>query len=537
MGQPHWGREQDIARVADEIVATAQAGLVEIVAESTAGSGRFLSAVSERLVAAGINVFETSADTLSPFRPGSIAETFADSKDLEGRTALLISDAQLADATSLGVLARRLVDDPSTTIVLDRSPLADAAQRPFTGLARIAQRVGSHRHIALEPPTVENIARSLGIDQAAAQALHRAATGSDADLIEILEELGAAHSDAPVVALDSLLVIVAERAAPLGGLDDVDHQIVELVAVSLSPLPSSVLASITNRPERQILDAVDRLSSNGLVSDTSNGVSRPPEPTATSLRRALTASRSTAANQALATALSGTGILNRVEVGCYYEGAGDWQGAFSQFVAASESATEPDVRDAAVDRALRCLENGATTDAMTRGRLLLSRGRGLRNSAFSDLALADLEEATSLLTGHERIDALGFLASVLDDQQRPQHADVSIAVGKWESHLQGAPQKLGSLMALRARTAARLGFAAEADDILDRGVELIRRHGTRRQQDNAKNNRAWIAFDRGRATTAEQLFDELRDAEADATTSLDASALACQGAGDARLGE
>ena len=233
---------------------------------------------------------------------------------------------------------------------------------------------------------------------------------------------------------------------------------------------------------------------------------------------------STAANQALATALSGTGILNRVEVGCYYEGAGDWQGAFSQFVAASESATEPDVRDAAVDRALRCLENGATTDAMTRGRLLLSRGRGLRNSAFSDLALADLEEATSLLTGHERIDALGFLASVLDDQQRPQHADVSIAVGKWESHLQGAPQKLGSLMALRARTAARLGFAAEADDILDRGVELIRRHGTRRQQDNAKNNRAWIAFDRGRATTAEQLFDELRDAEADATTSLDARA-------------
>ena len=276
MGQPHWGREQDIARVADEIVATAQAGLVEIVAESTAGSGRFLSAVSERLVAAGINVFETSADTLSPFRPGSIAETFADSKDLEGRTALLISDAQLADATSLGVLARRLVDDPSTTIVLDRSPLADAAQRPFTGLARIAQRVGSHRHIALEPPTVENIARSLGIDQAAAQALHRAATRSDADLIEILEELGAAHSDAPVVALDSLLVIVAERAAPLGGLDDVDLQIVELVAVSLSPLPSSVLASITNRPERQILDAVDRLSSNGLVSDTSNGVSRPP---------------------------------------------------------------------------------------------------------------------------------------------------------------------------------------------------------------------------------------------------------------------
>ena len=190
-------------------------------------------------------------------------------------------------------------------------------------MARIAQRVGSHRHIALEPPTVENIARSLGIDQAAAQALHRAATGSDADLIEILEELGAAHSDAPVVALDSLLVIVAERAAPLGGLDDVDLQIVELVAVSLSPLPSSVLASITNRPERQILDAVDRLSSNGLVSDTSNGVSRPPEPTATSLRRALTASRSTAANQALATALSGTGILNRVEVGCYYEGAGD----------------------------------------------------------------------------------------------------------------------------------------------------------------------------------------------------------------------
>ena len=119
---------------------------------------------------------------------------------------------------------------------------------------------------------------------------------------------------------------------------------------------------------------------------------------------------------------------------------------------------------------------------------------------------------------------MGFLASVLDDQQLPQDADVWVGIGEWEAAQLGANDKLGSLLSVRARIATRLGFAAEAGQALESSSQLTTAHGTSRQQQNVRNNRAWMAFDRGEVGRAEHLFAELVGSGGDVTTTTDALA-------------
>ena len=58
-----------------------------------------------------------------------------------------------------------------------------------------------------------------------------------------------------------------------------------------------------------------------------------------------------------------------------------------------------------------------------------------------------------------------------------------------------------------------MGFSQEADDSFERGLSLVRTHGTEVQQYYASLNQAWTSFDRGWMARAEQGYAAaLRDA-------------------------
>lgn len=508
MTYPLWGNEESAVAIAGKI-ADDGCAVVDIVGAEGAPTDRLARDVAARLVHDGHDIIVIEAGNAA-----ALDETPA-------CDAVFLLSAHDADTLAIGRVLRRVLD--ATSVIFARTGDADDAR--FSGLQRIGNRMGEFARLEVAAPTVDAIAESLSVERSAAEALYRAAGGADDALVDLLDDLN--ETSGPTD-LAGFLSGLASDAAPSAGLGSVQKQVLELVAVTRGPLSVDVIARASGLDGRDILDAVDQLSSAELVADDADGLALGRSTAARNFARTLSASRVAAAHRTLADDASAP------DRAWHYAQAGSAQAAFDLYAEQTGSSS--------VDAALDMLEAGATTDARTHGRLLLSRAISLRFAGHSDQALDDLNEAVGLLTGAERIDALGFLATVLDDQQLPQQADVAVARAEWEAARQGFLDKLGSLLSLRARLASRLGFAAEADHALDTADGLVAEHGSDRQRRNLRTNRAWIAFDRGEAARAEQLFSELIESESDASTEVDARAwharaLAARGWADAAAAE
>ena len=502
---PLWGHEATVSQIADRIQDRSRSIIVDIVAAPGAPQRRFVASIVKALRQSDVDLCELHATPACAVTPGRLAD------DATGAGVVVLDDAHSVDDVSLGRLLRHTLTS-NGALLLARS---DDAQRRFDRLAATAGKLGAYRLVSLSAPTIDDIADGLGIERDAAAALHAASGADDAALVAALDELG---SDGPID-LAAFLSGLATDASPTAGLSETELRLTELVGLAIEPVTAATLSAASGIAERETLNVVDQLATSGYVIDTARGIEATER--AGKLIRGLSQSRQAAGHRALADTLASASD-NPLTVGSHYAAAGMWDEAFAAF---REAATGDGANaDVATDRALDAIDNGATTDATVRGRLLLSRAQTLRFSAYSDEALADLNEASSLLTGAERVDALAFLASVLDDQQLPQEADVAVARAEWEAIQLGALDKLGSLTSLRARFSTRLGFAGEADHMLTRASELVDTHGTSRQLRNIRNNRAWIAFDRGEAARSEQLFGDLVETGSDATSDTDARA-------------
>lgn len=154
-------------------------------------------------------------------------------------------------------------------------------------------------------------------------------------------------------------------------------------------------------------------------------------------------------------------------------------------------------------------EAAGTSDEI--GELHLICGRFLRDAGRSADAAEHLDAAIAVLEGPARIDALGFAAAVADDRQHPQETERILAVAAWEAATQDELAKLGSLGTFRARALNRVGFADEADAVMEKAEALLNEHATPIQQFYAEVNRAWISFDRGHVAEAEAQFTHVRD--------------------------
>ena len=276
-------------------------------------------------------------------------------------------------------------------------------------------------------------------------------------------------------------------------------ELLELLDLAAEPVRLDPLALALAADERELLAEVERLVAAGVVIESRDGLTvATPPPRSGPTRRAHLASR-------LADALDARGGRPTTMARLHLE-AGKADAALAAALRADDTL-------AACEIALAAVEAGASVDRAVEGTLRLRRARHRRASGDSDGAAADLEVAVRRLSGPEQVDALGFAGAVADDRQRPQEAEAIVAMGELAASLLAAgaegPAKLGSLLTFHARLMGRLGFAEEADQTLGRGQAILASHGTPPQRFRARNNQAWLHFDRGEVAAAEVLFGGL----------------------------
>ena len=365
-------------------------------------------------------------------------------------SVLVVEDCQWADPSSLGRLQRLVKQGAHLLMILAYRPGVAGAEWWIENLADEANRSGTLVRVMVDTSSVEPIQLDTG----------------QRDLV------------------------VAAR----------------LVSI---PLPVSVAASLLGVSESETLDVAEQLVGVGLLRDDRNGFMAAPSAALVEVGQA----RLGHIAGRLAAALSEAGADDSV-VGNLHMAAGDAESAYPLLSAAALEARSRHASGEAFELAQAALlaAGKASVGRPTElGELRLICGRHLRDMGRSEAAQTELEAAGSMLEGPTRIDALGFAAAVADDRQHPQEAERILAVAEWEAVHQGEPAKLGSLGSFRARALNRIGFATEADALLDKSLAILTAEATSVQRYYAEQNRAWILFDRGQVAEAEAAFTHLRD--------------------------
>jgi outer membrane protein assembly factor BamB/tetratricopeptide (TPR) repeat protein len=279
------------------------------------------------------------------------------------------------------------------------------------------------------------------------------------------------------------------------------------VAVAEGPVTVANAAAVLSREPREILDAVETLTADGTLADSTAGL------TAAGAIVAPGPSRHAYLAGAMADLLDSQGG-DAGRIGRLLVAAGRPQEAFERLTGAvldhGHSRGDGErlhLADAAIAAAADARIEGGAIE----GRLRLARARLLRGVGRSEEAAADLVVAVKRLEGGEKVDALAFSAAIADDRQRPQEAEVWVALAEEAAVLAGEEAKLGSVLTFHGRELSRIGFAEEAEAALAKGNALIEAHGNPAQRFYGRMNRAWVELDRGEPRRAEADFAELRD--------------------------
>ncbi|HSJ27681.1 MAG TPA: hypothetical protein VLB67_05675, partial [Acidimicrobiia bacterium] len=276
---------------------------------------------------------------------------------------------------------------------------------------------------------------------------------------------------------------------------------VEAAASIVSPLSVSVIAQVLEVPESDVVEAVEALEATERATSSRQGV--------TAHSSTVSAARLTHIAGRLADVLARRGAPVG-QVGRAHWAAGDARAAHDAFIAAmADESTAPEDRFDLIGLAI---ESGreARVGADIVAPLLVTRARLLRSRGDDEQAKADLEAATPGLQGEPLVDAYGFAAALLDDQQQPSDAERTIAMALQVAAREGLMAKLGSLLTFQGRLLARLGFDAETEQVFQRGTELVELHGDAVQRHYATINRAWTDLDRGWVARAEGRYSAAR---------------------------
>lgn len=442
-----------------EMMAAGQ--LADVLSESARDAGPVLVLIESEDGLAGV-IPELIPDEMGPVvrvagavgtrgKVGCVADSI-DLDELSGR-ALIVENAQWIDPTSMGRIERIIAAaDSNLLVVVAHRPLTHTDGWWLDDLTTVADRHG--RVITVERPP--------------------------------------SRTESPAIPGDARQrdLVLASR----------------LVS---DPIPVRVVAGFLGVTEPEALELAERLTEQGLLTEVRSGF------------------RATASGVVVEAGEARLGHVAGRLASAFEEAAGDKSVVGSLLMAAGDhAAAYPLLRDAAreaeaksasgeahylAESALEAAADATIGTDSDIGELHLISGRHLRAAGRSEAAAGHVEEAVARLEGEARIDALGFAAAVADDRQHPQESERRLAVAEWEAARQGEHAKLGSLGTFRARALNRIGFAAEADAVMDKSMTLLDRHGTATQRFYAETNRAWIDFDRGLAANAEAGFTHLRD--------------------------
>lgn len=427
----------------------AAAGPVLVLIESADGlAGRLIDLIPTELG----ELVRAEGAAATRVKVGCVAEELK--LDEVDSGVVVLENAQWADPTSLGRLQRKLRTAGSGLLVV-------VAYRPLSG------------------------AESWGIDQ--------------------LRAAGRRQKIAVEVAIDT-------HDTTSVNLPEDPRSRELLVATSLvsNALTVPIVARLLNLPEEEALTLAESLADQGLLRQSRGGFRCGASGVITGLGDA----RVGHVAARLADAMDDT-EQDRAVVGALRLAAGDSRQAFPHLLEAAAVASEDGAAGEAfhlAEAALEAADEARVGSDAELGTLHLISGRYLRAAGRSEFAVGHLERATALLEGAARVDAMGFAAAVADDRQHPQDSERILAMAEMEAFRLDEAAKVASLGTFRARALNRIGFAAEADALLEKSVEILAGDTFEEQRHYADVNRAWISFDRGQVARAEAEFTRLRDA-------------------------
>ncbi len=283
----------------------------------------------------------------------------------------------------------------------------------------------------------------------------------------------------------------------------IEREMVGVAVVAGRALPVRIFAAALGVDEPTILEVGSRLVAQGRLVEDAGGYAPGPgaEPPGEAARASL-AGR-------LADVLEGADVPPTFVARLLVASGRVAAGARKAVEAAADAAKAGRGDEAAelAGIALAAGERVLGTEEKGRMHLILARNHRARGETAE--AAAAVAEAVRRLGGVEKVDALGFAAAIADDRQLPQQAEVLVAMGEMVAWAAGEPAKAGSLLTFHGRELSRLGFAREADRVIERGSALLAEHGSRLQRYLGRTNRAWVALDRGEAAAAELEFTRL----------------------------
>ncbi|MGZ8786176.1 MAG: outer membrane protein assembly factor BamB family protein, partial [Acidimicrobiia bacterium] len=469
----------------------------------------------------GIETRRSALFPASVTNPGGLAENLDVSLDDPPThpTALLVSDAQWADGTSLATL-QGVIAGPNGGVLLvgTHTELTGYGELAFRQLTDTAVSLGSFEQHRLELLTVDEVVPVAPNGELARVLIDRSG-GLSQDLIDLVDQWIAkgtlAWEGEKLVASGPPpeAVGVWDRVAEL---DRPARKLVEAVSLAAKPVSLPLAASLLSMPSDDVLELGESLAGEGLIRESMEGFVPVNAAAAERIADRLGEVRRARAFGELAEAKAALGLDERepAVVGSYYLAAARWDEALRLLSLAGLAATDRQAFGEAlpmVQGALQACEASGSDDAQLEGRLRLARAQCYQAAVWLDLALDDADRAASLLSGSRKVDALGYAASVALDLQRSQVAESYAAAGLHEALAIDEPAKHGSLLTLHARIINRIGFGVEADAEYEKGIEIVRSLGTPMQLHWAHVNGAWIAFDRGQAREAEVRFAEVTD--------------------------
>lgn len=517
------GRTQQLEALERAMEVVTAGGVAVLSLVGVAGSGRsaLLDECEVRLRTAGIETRRSALFPASVTNPGGLAENLDVSLDDPPThpTALLVSNAQWADGTSLATL-QGVIAGPNGGVLLvgTHTELTGYGELAFRQLADTAASLGSFEQHRLEPLTVDEVVPVAPNGELARVLIERSG-GLSQDLIDLVDQWIAkgtlAWEGEKLVASGPPpeAVGVWDRVAEL---DRPARKLVEAVSLAAKPVSLPLAASLLSMSSDDVLELGESLAGEGLIRESMEGFVPVNAAAAERIADRMGEVRRARAFGELAEAKAALGLDERepAVVGSYYLAAARWDEALRLLSLAGLAATDRQAFGEAlpmVQGALQACEVSGSDDAQLEGRLRLSRAQCYQAAVWLDLALDDADRAASLLSGSRKVDALGYAASVALDLQQSQVAESYAAAGLHEALAIDEPAKHGSLLTLHARIINRIGFGVEADAEYEKGIEIVRSLGTPMQLHWAHVNGAWIAFDRGQAREAEVRFAEVTD--------------------------
>ncbi len=369
--------------------------------------------------------------------------------------AIIVEDAQWADATSLGRLQRLLTSESTPHLVV-------VAHRPVEGL------------------------EAWGIQRLSDAAANRA----------------------------TVLDVTVEGSSTGQGHTELDGQALDLIAASsliTGPISVGVASQVLGVSEETVIQIGTELIDSGLLRQTRAGFMSTAQTS-----QAVQDHDARVGNVAakLAGVLEVSGSPAPV-VGALRTEAGQYDMAFPLLASAAQDAAERNANGEAFRLSQKAIDAAGRAEFPPDSGLLaplhLFSARFLRSAGRTSWAREEIEKAIANGAPDQRAQAFHLAAAIADDGQRPQEGEALVAIAEWEARQGGQASVLASLLAFRARELHRIGFALEADDALAKAEALAAKSDSESARYRSMLNKAWIHFDRGELARAEIEFARLRE--------------------------